>query len=165
MSEQEINDNKETKKRENEVRDNLSKIMSGFPGYDSVPIAAGIPFGEIYWAIIKQDNGKYTLERVKYVENSNHYGDFYIIDKNGVIKPEKKFSTMDFLGNQIWKKSLLATMQGKTSPSTLSIEERTRFIPPNANPVIGGKSRRYRKNSLRKRKSKKYKKRHHTKRR
>lgn len=168
-SEQELNDDwekkKEKEKREDEVLGDLSKIMSGFPGYDSVRkyVYNETPCDAIYWAIIRKDNGIYTLERVKCVKNLNRNDyDFYIIDKNGDNQTEKKFGRDDFLGKFLWKKSLLASIKGEKSPSTLSIEERTRSIPPKA---TGGKSRRHRKNSLRKRKSKKSKKRRHTKRR
>ena len=116
-SQKQINDQEEAQRKEYTVLDDLSKIMLKFPGYNKVSKLVLLPKG-IYWAIIKQDNGKYTLERVKCVIRSQSrdsrydVNDFYIVDENDVNKTGEKFSSTNFLGRYVWKKSLFAIIKG-----------------------------------------------------
>ena len=118
--------------------------------------------GDYYWALVDDGKGNYSLKKIQYYlyeqySYSNYGTDMYLeLDNNNKIKKDSNNKNIEIDGNlikRVWKKKFLSSLFRKPSARTYGILS------------AGGKSRRHRKNSLRKRMSKKSKKRRHTKRR
>jgi outer membrane protein assembly factor BamB len=149
------NANKEAEKQKKIAE--ASAQMDNSRDYSSVE-KDKLKSGNYYWALVNDGNGNYTLKKIEYYSEGEYDEYYFELDNNGKnIKKDTNGKNIKINSNNIeklWEKKLLSSFFGKPSASTYVTSAGT-----------GGKSRRHRKNSLRKRKLKKTKKRRHTKRR